>query len=117
PMQSSLGTAPGPVDASTDFLADTAVRTDELVIPDTSTREGAPASQSAVTNVQRINSQRLFGSPSTGAGLAPDSFITPDGLRRRGWKQTPSGWLVETNGPPTNPTGAGARQAAAAARR
>ena len=112
-MLSYLGIDPATVDASTDFLADPAVRTDELVIPDTRTREGAPASQSAVTNVQRIDSRRLFGSPSTGAGLAPDSFITPDGLRRRGWKQTPSGWLVEANRPLTSEQVAEARAFAA----
>lgn len=110
-----LGIDPATVDASKDFLADTAVPTDELVIPDMSTREGAPASQSAVSNVQRIHSRRLFGSPSTGAGLAPDSFITPDGLRRRGWKPTPSGWLVETSRPLTSQQVADARKFAAGA--
>jgi putative ABC transport system permease protein len=114
-MLAYLGIDPATVDSRADFLADTAVPTDELVMPDISTREGAPASQSAVTNVQRIHSRRLFGSPSTGAGLAPDSFITPDGLRRRGWKQTASGWLVETNGALTSQQVADARKYAAGA--
>ena len=47
------------------------------------------------------------------AGLAPDSFITLDGLRRRGWKQTPSGWLVEAGRPLTSEQVAEAREFAA----
>ena len=108
-----LGLDPAAVDPDTDFLADPAVRTDELVIPDISTEEGAEASEDAVANVQRIDSRKLFGSPSTGAGLAPDSFITLDGLRRRGWKQTPSGWLVEAGRPLTSEQVADAREFAA----
>ena len=77
------------------------------------TEEGAEASEDAVANVQRIDSRKLFGSPSTGAGLAPDSFITLDGLRRRGWKQTPSGWLVEAGRPLTSEQVADAREFAA----
>ena len=103
-MLAYLGVDPATVDPSTDFLADKAVPTDELVIPDTTRREGAPASESTVANVQTIDSPDLHGSPSTGAGLAPDSFITPDGLRRRGWKQTPSGWLLQTSRPLHEPT-------------
>jgi putative ABC transport system permease protein len=114
-MLAYLGIDPATVDPRTDFLADTAVPTDELVIPDMNTKEGAPASQSAVANVQKIHSRRLFGSPTTGAGLAPDSFITPAGLRRRGWKRTPSGWLVETSRPLTSQQVADARKLAAGA--
>ena len=66
-----LGLDPAAVDPGTDFLADPAVRTDELVIPDTTTEEGAEASEDAVANVQRIDSRKLFGSSTTGAGLAP----------------------------------------------
>ena len=108
-----LGLDPAAVDPGTDFLADPAVRTDELVIPDITTEEGAEASEDAVANVQRIDSRKLFGSPSTGAGLAPDSFVTLDGLRRRGWKQTPSGWLVEADRPLTSEQVADAREFAA----
>jgi putative ABC transport system permease protein len=108
-----LGIDPATVDPSTDFLADPAVRTDELLIPDMTTPEGAKPSVHAVTNVQRIDSRKLFGSPSTEAGLAPDSFITPDGLRRRGWKQTPSGWLVEASRPLSSEQVADAREFAA----
>jgi putative ABC transport system permease protein len=108
-----LGIDPATVDPSTDFLADATVRTDELVIPDITTREGVEVSVSTVDNVQRIDSRKLFGSPSTGAGQAPDSFITVDGLRRLGWKQTPSGWLVEAGRPLTSQQVADAREFAA----
>jgi putative ABC transport system permease protein len=107
-----LGVDPAAVDETTHFLADPVVQTDDLVIPDMAWREGEPASASAVTNVQRIDSRKLFGSPSP-AGLAPDSFITPDGLRRRGWEQTPSGWLVEAGRPLTSEQVADAREFAA----
>ena len=116
PLPQCSGTSgldPAAVDPDTDFLADPAVRTDELVIPDISTEEGADASEDAVANVQRIDSRKLFGSPSTGAGLAPDSFVTLDGLRRRGWKQAPSGWLVEAGRPLTSEQVADAREFAA----
>jgi putative ABC transport system permease protein len=107
-----LGIDPAAVDSSTDFLADRAVRTDELVIPHITT-EGARVGEDAITNVRRIDSRKLFGSSSGEAGLAPDSFITLDGLRRRGWKQTPSGWLVESSRPLTSEQVAEARDFAA----
>jgi putative ABC transport system permease protein len=107
-----LGIDPAAVDPSTDFLADAAVRTDELVIPDI-TSEGAEVAEDAVTNVRRIDSRKLFGSSSGETGLAPDSFITLAGLRRRGWKQTPSGWLVEASRPLTSEQVADARDFAA----
>ena len=110
-----LGIDPAAVDPGTDFLADPAVRTDELVIPDMTPEGGREAAESAVANVQRIDSRKLFGSPSPGADLAPDSFITLDGLRRRGWKQTPSGWLVESGRPLTSEQVAEARDFAAEA--
>jgi putative ABC transport system permease protein len=105
-----VGIDPAAVDPSTDFLADPTVQTDELVIPHITT-EGAD--EGAVTNVQRIDSGKLFGSPSGEAGLAPDSFITLDGLRRRGWRQVPSGWLVESSRPLTSEQIAEARDFAA----
>ncbi len=46
--------------------------------------------------------------------MAPTSFITLDGLRRRGWKQIPSGWLVEPSRPLTSEQIADARDFAAA---
>ena len=58
------GVAPATVDPSTDFLADPSVPTDELVTvrPDLTT--GKPkVTELPVTNVQRIESRKLFGSP------------------------------------------------------
>ena len=109
-----LGVDPAAIDPGTDFLADAAVRTDELVVPDM-TKEGraAEAAEGPVANVQRIDSRRLLGSPSAGAAPAPDSFITLNGLRRRGWNQTPSGWLVEADRPLTSEQVAEARKFAA----
>jgi putative ABC transport system permease protein len=107
-----LGIDPAAVDETAHFLADRAVQTDDLVIPDMSTLEGEPGSDSAVTNVQRIDSRKLFGSPSA-TDLAPDSFVTPEGLRRRGWRQVRSGWLVETSRPLTSQQIADARDFAA----
>jgi putative ABC transport system permease protein len=108
-----LGIDPATVDPRADFLADKAVRTDELVIPDMNAREGEKPSATAVAHVQRIDSRHLFGSPTVAAGLAPDSFVTLNGLRRRGWKQTPSGWLVEASKPLTSDQIAEAREFAA----
>jgi putative ABC transport system permease protein len=46
----------------------------------------------------------------------PTSFITPDGLRQRGWEVVPSGrWLVETSRPLTGEQLAAARDVAAGA--
>jgi putative ABC transport system permease protein len=108
-----LGIDPASVEPNADFLADAAVRTDELVIPDMTRGEGKQPSPTAVANVQRIDSRKLFGSPTVAAGLAPDSFVTPNGLRRLGWKQTPSGWLVEASEPLTSEQIADAREFAA----
>ena len=110
-MLGYLGVDPAAVDPRTDFLADATVPTGELVIPDT-TREGEGGSASAVTNVQRIDSRKLLGS-SRQAGLAPDSFVTLAGLRRRGWRPAPSGWLVEARRPLTSAQVAEARELAA----
>src|ERR687897_444413 len=107
---------PAAVDPSTDFLADRSVPTDELVTVSerTTTRAaGRPkATEQAVTNVQRLDSSKLFGSPK-GERSAPTSLITLDGLRRRGWKQIPSGWLVESSRPLTSEQIADARKLAA----
>jgi putative ABC transport system permease protein len=107
-----LGVDPAAVDETTHFLADPVVQTDDLVIPDMAWREGEPASASAVTNVQRIDSRKLFGSPIA-ADLAPDSFVTLEGLRRLGWRQVRSGWLVEASRPLTSQQIADAREFAA----
>jgi putative ABC transport system permease protein len=110
-----LGIDPAAVDPSTDFLVDKSVRTDGLVTVrfDTATRGKPKLIRRAVTNVQRIDSRKLFGSPSGETGMAPTSFITIDGLRRRGWKQIPSGWLVESSKPLTSDQIADARDLAA----
>jgi putative ABC transport system permease protein len=108
-----LGIDPSTVAESTDFLADPVVKTNQLVIPDISTREGDRASDTAVTNVQRIDSRKLFGSPEGATGLAPDSFITLEGLRRRGSRQVESGWLIESSRPLTTEQVADARAFAA----
>jgi len=44
---------------------------------------------------------------------APTSFITPNGLRRHGWKPARAGWLVETGRPLTSAQLARAREVAA----
>ena len=67
----------------------------------------------AVTNVLRIDSRKLFGSRGQ-TGFAPTSFITLDGLRRRGLSQIPSGWLLESSRPLTSEQIADARDLAAA---
>jgi putative ABC transport system permease protein len=117
-LLSYLGIDPAEVDPSTDFLADRSVPTDELVTLSerTTTRTaGRPkVTEHAVTNVQRIDRRKLFGSPK-GEPTAPTSFITPGGLRRRGWRQVPSGWLVESRRPLTSEQIADARQLAAEA--
>jgi putative ABC transport system permease protein len=108
------GVDPAAVDPSTDFLAHPSVPTDELVTLRVDMRTGPPkATEVPVTNVQRIDSRKLFGSPESEPGLAPTSFITLDGLRRRGWRQIPSGWLVESSRPLTSEQIADARDLAA----
>ncbi|HKY13272.1 MAG TPA: FtsX-like permease family protein [Gaiellaceae bacterium] len=113
-----LGIDPAEVEPNTDFLIDKSVRTDGLVTVrfDRATRvRGEPRLIGrAVTNVQRIDSRKLFGSPEGETGMAPTSFITLDGLRRRGWKQVPSGWLVEPSRPLTSEQVADSRELAAA---
>jgi putative ABC transport system permease protein len=108
------GIDPAAVDPWTDFLAHPTVPTDELVTLRVDEATGKPkATEVPVTNVQWIDSRKLFGSPESEPGLAPTSFITIDGLRRRGWRQIPSGWLVESSRPLTSEQIADARQLAA----
>jgi putative ABC transport system permease protein len=101
---------------STDFLADRSVPTDELVTVSTRTTTRAAGRpkviEHAVTNVQRIDSRKLFGSPKE-LRSTPTSFITIDGLRRHGWKRVPSGWLVESSRPLTSQEIDDARELAA----
>jgi putative ABC transport system permease protein len=67
----------------------------------------------AVTNVQRIDiGQHLYGS-AMGMSARNVAFITPNGLRRHGWKQIPGGWLVESRRPLTSDQIARARELAA----
>jgi putative ABC transport system permease protein len=111
-----LGIDQAEVDPNTDFLIDNSVRTDELVTVrfETATRGEPRLIRRAVTNIQKIDSRKLFGSPKGETGMAPTSFITLDGLRRRGWKQLPSGWLVEPSRPLTSEQVSDARDLAAA---
>jgi putative ABC transport system permease protein len=113
-----LGIDPASVDPSTDFLVDRTVQTDGLVtvrLQTTGARGGPKLIGRPVTNVQRIDSRKLFGSPKGEgeAAMAPTSFITLDGLRRLGWKQIPSGWLIESGRPLTSDQIADARDLAA----
>ena len=107
-----LGIDPATVDPSTDFLADPSVPTDELVIPVLKPTAGDKLEVLRVTNVQRIDSQEYLGG-GTEDGV-PASFITLDGLRRHGWRQIPSGWLVESSRPMTSAQVSDAREFAAA---
>jgi putative ABC transport system permease protein len=102
-----LGVDPATVDPSADFLADSSVPTDELVILGIRARK-----QLAVTNVQRIDSREVLGSGGGDTGNVPSSFVTLNGLRRHGWKQVPAGWLVESSRPLTNDQVAAARELA-----
>jgi putative ABC transport system permease protein len=112
-----LGIDPAEVDPNTDFLAARSVPTDELVTaseqPTPRSGEDPKVTELAVTNVHWIDSRKLFGAPEAESGLAPTSFITLDGLRRRGWRQIPSGWLVESSRPLTSEQIADARDSAA----
>ena len=114
-----LGIAPAAVDPSTDFVVDPAVRTNELVTvsmerTSKSLLREPKVTERPVTNVLRIDSRKLFGSPSGQTALATTSFITLDGLRRRGLGQIPSGWLLESSRPLTSEQIADARDLAAA---
>jgi putative ABC transport system permease protein len=103
-----LGIDPATVNASTDFLADPTVPTDTLVILGLRARE-----QLAITNVQRIESREVLGAGQGDTGRVPSSFVTLNGLRRLGWKQVPSGWLVESSRPLSGDQIAAARELAA----
>jgi putative ABC transport system permease protein len=105
---------PSTVDPSTDFLADSSVPTDELVIPVIVPTAEDKLQVLRVTNVQRIDSQEYLGG-HTDEGV-PTSFITLNGLRRHGWRQIPSGWLLESSRPLTSDQSSAARNFAATSR-
>ena len=101
-----LGIDPATIDPGTDFLVDRSVKATDLVIRSFTSRR-----EIAATNVQKIDTgQHLFGA---GSGQNAPYFITPNGLRRHGWKQIPAGWLVESSRPLTSDQIADARDAAA----
>jgi putative ABC transport system permease protein len=103
-----LGIDPASVKPGTDFLAGRSVPTDQLVIPSLTSRKVF-----AVTKVERIETGRHLLGSAMGLPAQELAFITPDGLRRHGWKQTPAGWLVESRRPLTSDQIANARQLAA----
>src|SRR6266542_1536563 len=103
-----LGIDPATIDPGTDFLAAPGVPTNALVVPSFQDRR-----EFAVTNVQRIDIGRhLFGS-AMGLSARNVAFITPNGLRRHGWKEIPGGWLVESSRPLTSDQIAHSRELAA----
>ncbi len=104
-----VGVDPAAVDPTADFLADATVPTDELLILSMRDRK-----HRAVTNVQTIDSREVLGAGGDGSAL-PSSFVTLDGLRRHGWQQVASGWLVQANAPLTSEQIAAARDLAAEA--
>jgi putative ABC transport system permease protein len=112
-----VGIDPATVDPGTDFLVHPTVPTDELVTvreqPTPRAGEAPKVTELPVANVHGIDSRKLFGSPSGETDVGPTSFITPDRLRRLGWKQIPSGWLVESSRPLTSEQIADARELAA----
>ena len=101
------GIDPATVDPTADFLADPTVPTEELVILRFRDRK-----ERAVTNVQRIDSREVLGA-GDGSSDLPSSFVTLAGLRRHGWQQVASGWLVESSRPLTSEQIAAARELAA----
>ena len=105
-----LGIDPATVDPSADFLADATVPTDDFVIFDIQTR-----GESAIENVQRIDSLEVLGAAEGDTGRVPSSFVTVNGLRRLGWKPVPNGWLIESSSPLTSEQIATARKLAAEA--
>jgi putative ABC transport system permease protein len=103
-----LGIDPATINPSTDFLLDRSVAANELTIPSMTKRR-----KYAVTHVQKIDvGKHLFGSDT---GRKPANFVTLNGLRRHGWKQTPAGWLLQSSRPLTSSQIANARDAAAKA--
>ena len=71
--------------------------------------------ESAIENVQRIDSLEVLGAAEGDSRRVPSSFVTVNGLRRLGWKQVPNGWLIESSSPLTSEQIATARELAAEA--
>jgi putative ABC transport system permease protein len=92
-----LGISSATIAPSTDFLT---ARSGQLVVT-------APSTFATITHVQRIRAPAYTSQPT--------SLMTPGGLRRRGWTQIPSGWLVQSAEPFTAAQLAAARDAAAKA--
>jgi putative ABC transport system permease protein len=102
-----LGIDPATIRPGTDFLLSPSV-SNKLVIPSLKDRRDF-----AMTHVQRIDLRgRLFGSAME-MNARNVAFITPNALRRYGWKQIPGGWLVEARRPLTGDQIADARAMAA----
>jgi putative ABC transport system permease protein len=102
-----LGIDPATIKPGTDFLLSSGV-SNKLVIPSFKDRRDF-----AMTHVQRIDLRgRLFGSAME-MNARNVAFITPNALRRYGWKQIPGGWLVESRRPLTSDQIADARAMAA----
>ena len=110
-----LGIDPATVDPSADFLADSTVPTGEFVILDIRAGSRGRPRESAIENVQRIDSQEVLGAREGDSGRVPSSFVTLNGLRRHGWKQVPNGWVIESSSPLTGKQIATARELAAEA--
>ena len=110
-----LGIDPASVDSSADYLADATVPTGEFVILDIRAGSRGRPRESAIENVQRIDSLEVLGAGEGDTGRVPSSFVTLNGLRRHGWKQIPNGWLIESSSPLTSEQIATAREFAAEA--
>jgi putative ABC transport system permease protein len=110
-----LGIDPANIDPSADFLADATVPTGEFVILDIRAGSRGRPRESAIENVQRIDSLEVFGAAEGDTGRVPSSFVTLNGLRRHGWEQVPNGWLIESSRPLTSEQIATARELAAEA--
>ncbi len=110
-----LGIDPAIVDPSADFLADATVPTGEFVILDIRAGSRGRPRESAIENVQRIDSLEVFGAGEGDTDRVPSSFVTLNGIRRHGWKQVPNGWLIKSSSQLTSEQIGTARELAAEA--
>jgi putative ABC transport system permease protein len=92
-----LQISPGAIKAATDFLT---VHAGPLVV-------STPSTFATLAHVQRIQAPSYTSQPT--------SLMTPGGLRRRGWRQIQSGWLIQSGQPVTAAQLAAARDVAAKA--
>jgi putative ABC transport system permease protein len=92
-----LGISPATITPATDFLT---VQAGQLVVT-------TPSTFANVTHVQRIQAPDYTSQPT--------SLMTLGGLRRRGWTQLQTGWLVQSDKPLTAAQLAAARDVAAKA--